>query len=307
MAGAPIARPRFGSRSLLGIGILALLAGGPAIAAAQDPTAPAEPAKARLVADTKAFAPGSTFRLGVLFTIDPHWHIYWHSAREGGLGTEVAWKLPEGWRAGALEWPAPSRFVLPGPLVAYGYEKEVLLQAEITVPADAAASGTVTLGAELNWLVCKEFCVIGKGEPTLALPAGTPAPSPETSRFAAWRAKVPTPAARAGISVEDRFQGREGGGTWRVILTFPEGVTPPDAKQVRAFPFDPPGGRLDEGRIEADGRRRVFTFEVEIQDAAFRAERLGAVFVWPAPEGADRPPVAVEVRAAATEAPKSGS
>lgn len=285
---------------IIALPLFLLAALTPAVAAADDP--PAEPAKARLVADTKAFAPGSTFRLGVLFTIDPHWHIYWHSARDGGLGTEVTWKLPEGWRAGPLEWPVPARYVLPGPLVAYGYEKTVLLQAEITVPAGFSAAEPVTLGAELSWLVCKEFCVIGKGSPTLSLSAGTPAPSAEASLFADARARVPVAPAAAGIAVEESFEARDGGGTWRVALTFPEGAPLPDEKAMRAFPFDPPGGRLDEGRIESDGRRRVFIFAVEVQDAAFSAARLGAVFVWPAAEGGARPPTAVEVRHAARAA-----
>lgn len=268
-------------------------------AGTEDPPVPAEPAKARLVADTKAFAPGSTFRLGVLFTIDPEWHVYWHSARDGGLPTEVTWKLPEGWRAGPLEWPAPERFVLPGPLVAYGYEKEVLLASEITVPAGFSASEPVTLGAEVHWLVCKVVCVIGKGEPSLALGAGTPAPSAEAPRFAAFRAKVPVPPARAGIAVEDSFERAGATGTWRIVLTFGEGGKPPSEKQISAFPFDPPGARLDEGRIEAEGTRRVITFQAEITGAEFRPEKLGAVLLWPAAEGGDRPPVAIEVRPAA--------
>jgi thiol:disulfide interchange protein DsbD len=296
-----VSRRSRGGAALAGT-LLALLASAPGAGVADEPAAPpAEPARARLVADTNAFAPGSTFRLGVLFTIDPHWHIYWHSARDGGLGTEVIWKLPEGWRAGPVEWPAPSRFELPGPLVAYGYEKQVLLQSEITVPPEAPAE-PVSLGAELSWLVCKEVCVIGKGSPTLSLPAGAPTPSKEAPGFAASRAQVPLHPVRSGISLEESYEGRTGAGSWRIHLEFPEGVSPPDAKSMRAFPFDPPGGRLDEGRFEGEGRRRTIVFEVEVQSAEFRRERLGAVITWPAPEGGTRPPVAIEVRSARASA-----
>jgi hypothetical protein len=244
---------------------------------AADP-AEKQPAVARLIADTTSFTPGGTFRLGVLFTIDPHWHIYWHSPRDGGLATEVRWRLPEGWRAAPIEWPVPKRYVLPGPLVAYAYEEDVLLASEITVPADYAGEGSVTLGAELSWLVCDEkSCKIGEGTPELALARGKGSPSADAPRFVRWRAQVPVAAARAGLEVEESLAENAAGWSWRVALTFPEGKTPPE---VRAFPFDIPGGALDEGRIETDGRRVVFTFGVEVVDAEFRADRIAAVFVF---------------------------
>jgi DsbC/DsbD-like thiol-disulfide interchange protein len=258
----------------------ALVAGEPF---EDDPSENAEPARARLITDVTAFAAGSTFRLGVLFTIDEHWHLYWHSARDGGLNTTVEWLLPEGWRAGPISWPAPSRFVDPGSLVAYGYEKEVLLVSEITIPEDFSQDGAVTLGADLSWLVCEELCLIGEAKPTLALSRGAPRPSSEVKRFEAWRAKVPLSPSKAGISVDERFDAENA--KWRVALTWPEGSKAPTAKEIRAYPFDVPGSRLDEGRIETEGRRAVFTFQVRIDNDEFRAERLGVVIVWTPSEG----------------------
>ena len=50
--------------------------------------------------------------------------------------TTLAWKLPPGFAASDIEWPAP-RALPVGPLVNHGYEGEVLHLVTITPPADA--------------------------------------------------------------------------------------------------------------------------------------------------------------------------
>ncbi len=251
---------------------------------AGDPAPSDEPAQVRLIADVSSFSPGEKFKLGVLFTIEDHWHTYWHSAREGGIGTQVAWGLPDGWIAGPVQWPIPKRFILPGPLVAYGYEKQVLLVSEVTVPEDFS-EGSVTIEADLSWLVCKETCLIGEAKPQITLSRGKSAPSPEAKRFQAWAGTVPRTPERAGISVSESYRAGERGGEWQVTLRWPEGARAPDPDQLRAFPFDFPGGELDEGRVETDGHRAVFTFRVEVHNPEFRAERLGAVITWSTENG----------------------
>lgn len=258
---------------LLVVGVLAI-GGGPAGATEE------EPARATLVADTTAFEPGSTFRLGVRFTIDEHWHIYWHSARDGGLPTTIAWQLPEGWTAGPITWPVPRRFVDPGDLVSYGYEHEVLLASTITVPEGYEGTDPVKLAADVSWLVCKVQCLIGEAKPTLALPRGEPAPSKEAPRFSASEKKAPRSPEAMGIVVDERFVRDGSSGTWTLSWTWPEGPIPART-EIRAFPFDPPGGRLDEGRVVTPGRRTVFTFQVSIDNDQFRPEALGAVLTWP--------------------------
>ena len=55
----------------------------------------------------------------------PGWHVYWQNPGDSGLPTTIDWKLPSGFAAGPIQWPAPH--ALPaGPLINYGYEGEVL-------------------------------------------------------------------------------------------------------------------------------------------------------------------------------------
>src|SRR5690554_3659955 len=45
--------------------------------------------EAVLLVDQKVVRPGDTFQVGVLFQIEPEWHIYWRNSGQGGMSTEV--------------------------------------------------------------------------------------------------------------------------------------------------------------------------------------------------------------------------
>ncbi len=272
----------------------------PSAALFADDEIPAEPARAVLIADAAALEPGMTFRLGVQFSMVDHWHIYWHSAREGGLGTEVLWKLPEGWIAGPVEWPVPRRYELPGPLLAFGYDHSVLLVSEITIPADFTPTETVTVGAELSWLVCRQVCVPGRAKPTLELPFAKQKRVDTVNRlkFDAWRQKIPQSPHDAHIPVREQLlKGGSSGSVpekWQITIDWP-GKSPVPT-EFRLFPFDLPGATLDEGSFETgsfetgsfetgsfetQGRRTVFTFALDIYDASeFLPTGIGAVIGW---------------------------
>ncbi len=139
-------------------------------ASVTSPSSQAQHVQADLIADVASISPGKTFRLGVRFRIDPHWHIYWRYSGETGQPTEVRWKLPEEFRAGPLQYPGPRKFVDKADIVSYGYEDQVLLWSEITPPKDLTTGQKVTLGAEANWLACKTLCVMGSASLSLELP-----------------------------------------------------------------------------------------------------------------------------------------
>jgi thiol:disulfide interchange protein DsbD len=153
-----------------------------------------EHVEAELVADQAAVAPGSTFTAALRLRIAPGWHTYWRNPGDSGLPTTLAWKLPQGWSAGAIEWPAPK--ALPaGPLVNYGYEGEVLHLVDVTVAKDAAIGARVTLPAHAEWLVCRETCIPEGADLALDLPiaATSTSDASSASAIAATRAALPRP------------------------------------------------------------------------------------------------------------------
>jgi thiol:disulfide interchange protein DsbD len=149
----------------------------------------------RLVAETAAVQPGGTLVLGVQQRIAPHWHTYWRNPGDSGLATQIAWTLPRGASAGAIDWPVPQRFQV-GPIVNQGYADEVTLLTTVQVPADAVPGGTFEVKAAVDWLVCQESCIPQQAVLALALPvrAGAPAAGPDAPVIAAARQRLPQPA-----------------------------------------------------------------------------------------------------------------
>jgi thiol:disulfide interchange protein len=124
------------------------------------------PAKAHLLSDKATVAPGDTFRLGVYLIQQKGWHTYWKSpGGEIGLPTEIEWTLPKGTTAAQYEYPVPQRFDAQN-IVSYGYDGQVLLFSEITIPSDMAP-GAYDFTAKVNWLVCETSCIPGDAELTL--------------------------------------------------------------------------------------------------------------------------------------------
>src|SRR5260370_18855328 len=66
--------------------------------------------KASLISDAKAIQPGQKFRVGILYKIEPGWHVYWKYSEDSGVPTKVEWRLPPGFKVQDLKWPLP----LPG-------------------------------------------------------------------------------------------------------------------------------------------------------------------------------------------------
>jgi len=145
-----------------------------------------------LLVDAATVAPGDTVRVGVHFAMDPHWHVYWSNPGQGAYATEVQHRSAGD--AGPLQWPAPSIFTTSdGFITTYGYEDEVVLFYDWTVPADA--TGTATLDVVADFLTCEVDCIPGRTELTRDVPvsaATTPPDTPTRAAFDAAAATVPT-------------------------------------------------------------------------------------------------------------------
>lgn len=168
-------------------------------------TVTTEHVKAQLLAHAPdGIAAGKDVRLALSIEHQPHWHTYWRNPGDSGIATTLDWTLPEGVKAGEIEWPTPSQLRL-GPLLNYGYEGRVLLPVTLTVPADFKAK-TLDVKLRADWLVCKENCIPESGEFSLKLPAATPTAT-DAALFASARAQVPpdAPVQSATARVEGEF------------------------------------------------------------------------------------------------------
>jgi DsbC/DsbD-like thiol-disulfide interchange protein len=123
------------------------------------------------------------FSVGLLFHLDPGWHIYWRNAGDSGEPPAVQWILPQGFRAGALAWPLPMRLG-HGSIVDYGYENQVLLVAPIAPPSqhNAGLTDSIQIAADVKYLICREICVPARTHVSLSMPI-----SAEARQAARWR------------------------------------------------------------------------------------------------------------------------
>lgn len=111
--------------------------------------------QAAIVSEYTSVTPGQEFTIALELTHDKGWHSYFINDGIGhSIIPAIEWKLPEGWQAGDLQFPAPHEFSFAGAQV-YGYEGTNYLLTTVKVPA-AAKAGTVELTADSSWQVCDD-------------------------------------------------------------------------------------------------------------------------------------------------------
>src|SRR5258708_4366585 len=182
----------------LSIGLLAL----PAPAFAAESAAVKKGAvQAQLVSDAAAIVPGKPFTVALRLQHDPHWHSYWIAAGTG-YPTAITWTLPEGFKAGDIQWPTP--YVLrdsANKVVGNGYSDEACLLVEITLPATLAPGTTTKLPATVEWLMCQDVCMPGDAKLEISFTVGAAqADAKWTKTVAETRAKLPKPATSWDIA-----------------------------------------------------------------------------------------------------------
>ena len=126
--------------------------------------------RAMLIASVDRAVPGEPFDVAIVLRSEPGWHTYWKNPGDAGMATAVEWRLPKGWRAGELAWPAPQRFQ-EKEVTTFGYEGELWLIARVD-PAKKIEAST-TLGARVDWLECREVCLPGSAELTIEIISAT--------------------------------------------------------------------------------------------------------------------------------------
>ena len=225
--------------------------------------------RAELVAHApQGIVAGQPIWLGLAIAHQPHWHTYWKNPGDSGLPTTLQWTLPEGVKAGEIEWPTPRRMPI-GPLVNHGYDGKLLLPVRVEVPAGFAAD-TLPIKLHAEWLVCKDVCIPESGDFALDLPARA-AWSAQAAAFDAAIAAAPRAlsGATASASLTDSGLQIEVGGL-------------PAAWAGKAIEFFPEtAGVLDNAaprRAAWNGNR--WTVMVPLSDQRFESpQRMDAVLV----------------------------
>ncbi|RMG56449.1 MAG: hypothetical protein D6723_00345 [Acidobacteria bacterium] len=242
------------------------------------------PVKAQLLADASQIHPGQTFTLGVLFDLQPGWHIYWQNPGDAGLATTVTFALPEGFQLGKLQWPLPKKFIEPGDIVTYGYTNRTLLMTTVRAPDNLRPGSTVELRARAAWLCCRKICIPGQTALRLELPIGQSRPSPHTALFATWRSRLPRPIDEderlRRLHIEGGFS--RGETSTRITLTLEWTSAPAD---IEWFPAADPALSVTPATIRSRDRRTEITVPVSILPGRTPRESFWGLVVYRTPDG----------------------
>lgn len=106
--------------------------------------------------------------MGLQFTIEPGWHIYWQNPGDSGTQPDAQWQLPAGVTASPIEWPLPERLDDAG-AINYVYRRQVVLPFTVTL-APGATGVPMAIRAAVRWLVCRNTCVAGKADLEMRFP-----------------------------------------------------------------------------------------------------------------------------------------
>ena len=197
--------------------------GGPGPVKAQHLTA-------QLTSLGSAIAPGGKQIVGLVLTLEDGWHVYWVNAGDSGEPPQIDWTLPEGFKAGPMQFPIPDRLPL-GPLMDFGYEDHVAFPVTIAAPA-SATPGPAHLDAQVSWLVCQDVCLPGKAHLGLDLNVQANAPDPSTEPKLGALGEALTTLPRP-LPKDDSISARADAN--RIAITLVDGYRETDPE---FYPFD---------------------------------------------------------------------
>lgn len=157
---------------------------------------------ARLLVDAGRSTPDRA-RIGVLFDLDPDWHLYWRNPGDTGIATALDIRSP-GATVGDIEWPAPVAFSeADGLFVTFGYEDRVLLATDLDL--DPAFDEERMLEVEAEVLICRTECIPASVSVSRSLTEAL-VDSPDnievTKLFRAFEATHPVEPEALGIELE---------------------------------------------------------------------------------------------------------
>jgi suppressor for copper-sensitivity B len=173
----------------------------------------------RVITPWQTAARSGEFILGLQFRLSPGWHVYWKNSGDAGFPPSVTVQPAAVLGEPEILWPTPRRFELPGGLVAFGYEGEVVYPVRMEIKpetpptsemtSDAASPDLLKIAAELDYLVCQVDCVPYHYTLALDQPLGDESVAdPETMPvLQAWLERLPritseVPGAQTGAVID---------------------------------------------------------------------------------------------------------
>ena len=160
-----------------------------------------EQSTATLASEVSTVAPGNSFTVALKLEHPKDWHSYYLQSGGVELPPSITWKLPEGAKAGSIQWPTPEvKDGFSGKSFVYSGSPVFLV--EITPPPTLTKGSTFSFSATANWQICEKSCIDEEASFSLNLPVGeSEMIDPEkSSLFETARQSIPK-ALPVGIAI----------------------------------------------------------------------------------------------------------
>lgn len=157
---------------------------------------PPTTAEVKLLSPDARLPENGKIRVGIYLKIAPKMHIYWkNTGADTGMPTTVKWELPDGVKAGNLQWPTPITFKNADGTTGIGYENEVTLFSDLDFSANKDASQKPIV-VNMRWLACKDdSCIPGKAKVELDLKTNQPNAAASADILKKFENQLPAPKA----------------------------------------------------------------------------------------------------------------
>ena len=231
---------------------------------AQQPTA----ANAEIVVDSYSLEKSRLVPIGILIELEKDWHIYWRNSGDTGIPTSIEFDLPKGISIKEIQWPVPKVFEFDG-LASFGYEKQVLLLTELTIPENYQ-SNSISIKANIKSLICKDVCIpfnttISKEIKLMNLSSA----EEEISKlFAQTRINLPEGKNDFELSVTPNDD--------QITLSIEKSVS--NSSEIKSLYFLPYGNGIFKNTAEQNFRIRDDGIELVVEYDQFKTEELGELY-----------------------------
>lgn len=137
---------------------------------------------------------GGVITLGVYIKPDPGQRIFWTNPGDIGKAPSLKWNLRDDFTVSEFQFPTPKVMSFRD-LNTYGYDNEILLLADVKVPANLSINDEIVIGGLAKWIVCDDkACLPDRAKVSLMLKVGDGELSSKTTeRFTIARSKQAIP------------------------------------------------------------------------------------------------------------------
>lgn len=157
--------------------------------------------KASLISEYSTIKPGQKFTVGVYLQHFDDFHTYWRNPGMVGYATQINWILPEGFKAGEVQWQVPERAKMLK-FNCHAYKGDTILLVDIQAPEKLPEK--FDLKAKIGGMSCstKECCKIGFMNLSVSMKGAEKAVKNEADAKTVDAAKKKLPEKLEGVKVQ---------------------------------------------------------------------------------------------------------